>query len=181
MTRRRVTDEQFGKLTRRQDELRRRVDEGAIPLEVAMDGLQRLIGIVTVQITVGDHRSTEELLKAGKFTYLNQRILELCPTRSTREPGTITLEEIEFDHDWTFDEGLSELNRRGLRRMEWDDLPLLCEQCPDRQRKRWVVSSMEPIAGLVLFASGGDGNRRLSLAGVQDRRGRHYRLLGVRE
>lgn len=43
MTRRSVTDEQFGQLTRRTDELKLRVDEGVVPFDVTMDGLQKLI------------------------------------------------------------------------------------------------------------------------------------------
>lgn len=43
MTRGCVTDEQFGQLTRRTGELTRRVNEGAVPLERAMNGLQALI------------------------------------------------------------------------------------------------------------------------------------------
>jgi hypothetical protein len=181
MTRRRVTDEQYGRLARRVGELQRRVDEGAIPFQLAMDDLQRIIQVVTVTIKVGDDRSTEELLKAGGYDYLKPRIMELCPKRSLRKPGTIVLEEIEFDDDWSHEEGIAELKRRGLQRMEWDDLLLLLEQYPDCQRKLWMVSSMEPIEGYVLCAPGASQDRNLVLDNVQLGWPRYCRLLGVRE
>ncbi len=40
MTRKRVSDEQFGQLSRRADEVKRRVDEGTVPFGRAMNGLQ---------------------------------------------------------------------------------------------------------------------------------------------
>lgn len=40
MTRKCVTDEQFGQLSRRADEVKRRVDEGTVPFDRAMKGLQ---------------------------------------------------------------------------------------------------------------------------------------------
>jgi hypothetical protein len=43
MTRKRVTDEQYGRLSRRLVEVLRRVDEGTVPLAQAMDGVQVLI------------------------------------------------------------------------------------------------------------------------------------------
>lgn len=43
MTRRCVTDEQFGQLTRRAGELTRRVDEGTVSFKRAMNGLQALV------------------------------------------------------------------------------------------------------------------------------------------
>jgi len=181
MTRRRVNDEQYGRLARRLGELQRRVDEGVVPFKIAMSEVQRLIQIVTVEITVGDIRSSEALLAAGGFDFLNPRIVELCPKRSGRKSGTILLEEVQFDYDWTFEDGIAELKRRGLVRMEWDDLLLLCEQDPHRQRNRWVVSSMEPVEGSVLYAYGIAGLRNLNLVDVQGRWRRVCRLLGVRE
>ena len=43
MTRRRVTDEQYGQLWRRLEEVARRVDEGTIRFEPTMDDLQKLV------------------------------------------------------------------------------------------------------------------------------------------
>lgn len=43
MTRRSVTDDQYGKLTRRIDELRRRVDEGTLPYNPTMGALTLII------------------------------------------------------------------------------------------------------------------------------------------
>ena len=43
MTRKRVTDEEYGRLSRRLSELSRRVDEGTLPFEATMAELQRLI------------------------------------------------------------------------------------------------------------------------------------------
>jgi hypothetical protein len=43
MTRRNVTDEQYGRLCRRTEELHRRVDEGAVDFDIAIDALQKVI------------------------------------------------------------------------------------------------------------------------------------------
>lgn len=134
-----------------------------------------------ILVAVGDVRSSQELLSAGRYDYYNPEIVRLCSQRSAREKGDITIENIEFDHNWTFEEGLAELERRGLGRLEWDDLPLLCEQNPDLQHTHWMVSSMVPVAGSVLYANGDPGHRYLGLDSVQGSWVRGYVLLGVRE
>lgn len=48
MTRKCVTDEQYGRLSRRLDELKRRVDEGTLPFERVMADAQSLIEGITL-------------------------------------------------------------------------------------------------------------------------------------
>jgi len=60
MTARTVTDEQYGRLCSRIDDLKRRIKEGSVPYDEAMDGLQQLI----------EHRRINSIVCEGRPTTL---------------------------------------------------------------------------------------------------------------
>ncbi len=61
MTRRRVTDDQYGQLSRRCGELMRRVDEGALPFDATMRKLQGIIEqLETFQVMKSIHCTVDE-------------------------------------------------------------------------------------------------------------------------
>lgn len=74
MTKQVVTDEQLGKLSRKQNDLFRRVREGTLPVADVLAALQRIIEGQTQTVTV-PNVSDEELIAAAesdiKLTYLN--------------------------------------------------------------------------------------------------------------
>lgn len=74
-----MTNEELGALTRRTDELKRRVNQGPIPFRFAMDGLQRLLeGGFPIWKTVSlpVRKSVDELIAAirtaGRYVYPDQ-------------------------------------------------------------------------------------------------------------
>lgn len=163
MTRKRVTDEEYGMLSRRLTELSRRVDEGTLPFEATMAGLQRLVEGQEIndqktgevfQVIINYSKTFANMIKTGKYDWVNNDITqEHFPITGE---GTIELkaELIHFGKTMSTDNVLKELDRRGLRPATLPELLAFGEKYPEKQREFPVVS-----LGSVWTVS--SGNRRI--------------------
>ena len=98
-------------------------------------------------LKIADGRTTEELVRDGKYNYANPDInSKNFPVRARKEKS-FKIEFIEgkdFDHDPTSEEVLAEAKRRGLERPVYEDGPYFGEEHPEVQREGPVVFLHEP-------------------------------------
>ena len=119
MTRRNVTDEQYGQLVRRTSELVRRVDEGTVPFDETMNGLQMLIEESTkrqtFKVLVDYVKSLREMIQVGKYDWVNDDITSdhLPITGSGQEEKEITF--FHFNRRISSDGTIAEMEKAGYR------------------------------------------------------------------
>jgi hypothetical protein len=127
------------------------------------------------RITTGDGRSTEELVEAGNYGYAHSCVnSENFPAR---HHGTSQVREIvllEFDHDVTADEAMTEAARLGLECPRYEDALYFGIEYPDVQREGPVIFLHDPWFGFfgrrdVLCLWNNAGRRELGLDGFDDR------------
>jgi hypothetical protein len=134
----------------------------------------------------GDGRSTEELVEAGHYGYAHSCVTsENFPARHAGTRRTREIILLEFDHDVTSDEALSEAARLGLERPTYEDALYFGIQYPDVQRVRPVVFPHDPWVGFfgrrdVLCLWTNAGRRELGLEGFDDLWSQDYRVAFVR-
>src|SRR3989344_3445756 len=120
MTRKFVTDDQYGKLQRRLEEVARRVDEGTLPLDTTIDALQVLIEgrseNRTYPMTINYSLSLAGMIRKARLDgYVNPNITaEHFPITGEGE-AKVTIELVPIDRPMTDEEITVEFNRRGLR------------------------------------------------------------------
>ena len=129
-------------------------------------------------ITVGDGRTTEELVLAGDYRSSSHIInSENFPTRNLKN-GTREIILLEFDHEPTLEQVLAKATEEGnLERPNYEDALYFGEQYPDVQREKPVVFLHEPrLDGprgtrgvLCLFSSGIAGGRCIGLGWFKDK------------
>jgi hypothetical protein len=133
-------------------------------------------------ITIGDGRSTEELVEAGDYAYAHSCVTsENFPARhfGGRRARRIVL--LEFDHDVSSEEAIAEAARQGLERPMYEDALAFGIEYPDVQRERPVVFLHDPWFGFfgrrdVPCLWSNAGRRELGLEGFDDRWSRDYRF-----
>ena len=138
------------------------------------------------RITVGDGRSTEELVSAGDYGYAHSCVIsEYFPARPG--PGVRTRDVIllEFDADVTADDAIAEAARLGLARPEYEDALYFGAAYPDVQCRRPVIFLHDPWFGLyggqdVICLWSNAGRRELGLQRIQNSWSRDYRFAFVR-
>lgn len=138
MTRRCVTDEQYGNLWRRATELVRRVDEGTISYNFAMDGLQPLIEGITTHtygIVVDYSRSLIEMIKAGNYDWVDSKInAKNFPLKDKGEHEMyVTL--FHFDHSITSEDVIAKMINYRYRLGTIEQLLALGEGYPNLQKE----------------------------------------------
>lgn len=177
MTHHCVTDDQYGQLWRRLEEVARRVDEGTIPFDSTAD---------VYYMTVDYDRSVEDGVKAGNYDWSSEIITsENFPTsRSGR--ASIYIELVHFDRDISTEQALKELDRGGLRPTELHELLAFGEKYPDVQCEFLVIALGSVWRGpdgdhAVPYLSLDGSERGLSLSWFEDDWGDGCRFAAVRK
>lgn len=140
-------------------------------------------------LKIADGRTTEELVRDGKYDYVNPDInYKNFPARARKEKS-VKIEFIEgkdFDHDPTSEEVLAEAKRRGLERPVYEDGLYFGVEHPEVQREAPAVFLHEPwrdsVGNLrVVFLWSGVGYRELLLGCFTSRWLRSCRFAFVRK
>ena len=137
------------------------------------------------RITVGDGRTTEELVEAGNYGYAHSQVVsENFPARHF---GGIRVREIvllSFDHDVSSDEATNEAAGLGLERPEYEDALYYGIKFPNVQLEGPVAFLHDPWFGFygrrdVLCLWNNAGRRELGLEGFDNPWTQDYRLAFV--
>jgi len=136
MTRRNVTDEQFGKLSRRTDELKLRVDEGVVLFDEAMDGLQVIIEGRFGKMSISEPRivsidrsqpfdSVKFLGQGWNIEEQDERVLKLDQLDFSK----VRLEHVTREGEFSIkgEEGLRRLKEAGYIRLDAKVFQILWE------------------------------------------------------
>jgi hypothetical protein len=134
------------------------------------------------RITIGDGRSTEELVEAGRYGYAHSCVnSENFPSRHLggQRPRDVVL--LEFDRDVTSTDATAEAARRGLEPPTYEDALYFGIAHPDVQSERPVVFLHDPWLGFfgrrdVLCLWDNAGRRELGLEGFDDPWSPNYRF-----
>jgi len=137
-------------------------------------------------LMVGGNRTTEEMVKAGKYDWSNGGITSKNFPMRPRPAGKRIIELIELDHGPTSEEVLAEAERLGLERPVYEDALFFGEQFPEKQRERPIVFLHEPWQGPggrldVLVLRSDSVGRDLRLAWFDGGWSRHYVFAFVRK
>jgi hypothetical protein len=126
------------------------------------------------RITVGDGRSTEELVEAGKYGYAHSCITsESFPVSRSAAPRPREVLLLAFDHEVTSAEVIAEAGRLGLDCPTYEDALHFGIHYPEIQREEPVVFLHDPWFGFfgrrdVLCLWSNAGRRELGLDGFDD-------------
>lgn len=137
-------------------------------------------------VTVGDGRSTEELVAAGNYGYAHSCVTsENFPVRQSGGKLVREITVIEFDHDVTSEEATTEAARLRLERPTYEDALYFGIEYPDVQGERPVVFLHDPWVGFfgrrdVLCLWSNAGRRELGLEGFDDQWSANHRFAFVR-
>ena len=137
------------------------------------------------RITIGDGRSTEELVEAGRYGYAHSAVIsDNFPTGAgpTRTRDIVLL---GFAREVTAIEAQAEATRRGLAPPTYEDALYFGIEHPDVQREAPVIFLHEPWVGYfgrrdVLLLWDNAGRRELGLEGFDDPFSATYRFAFVR-
>lgn len=164
-------------------------EDGKVPMRKIADGILEAIrpSHPTFRL-VGRSTSctTEELVKAGTYDWVNDYITSRnFPIRS-HEPDEADVVLLDFDHDPTSEEALVVAEKQGLVRPTYEDALRFGIQHPEEQRKSPIVFLHEPWLGphdyrFVVGLRGGASDRRLSLGLFVGRWGRDFRFAFLRK
>jgi predicted nucleic acid-binding protein len=138
------------------------------------------------RITVGDGRSTEELVEAGRYGYAHSCVSsENFPARPL-DPGEVReIVLLEFDREVSAEEAVTAAARLGLEQPVYEDALYFGIEHPEAQRERPIVFLHDPWLGYfgrrdVLCLWTNAGRRELGLEGFDDPFARDYRFAFVR-
>ena len=137
-------------------------------------------------ITVRGGRSTEELVEAGEYGYAHSCVTsENFPVRDFGPNRVREIVLLEFDHDVTSEEALTEAGRLGLERPVYEDALYFGIAYPGVQRERPIVFLHDPWFGFfgrrdVLCLWTNAGRRELGLEGFDDAWRQTYRFAFLR-
>lgn len=157
MTRRKITDEQYGKLQRRLEGLRRRIDEGTIPFDLGMQKLQTLIeeGVrLAFDVVVDYSRSLAQMVEAGEYDWVNSNISEENFPIEGDECHELRIVLFHFGRVMDSDEVVAIMKREGFRPAKIEELLALGEAHPNLQKEF-------PIVGLGSVWQDRDGLRHV--------------------
>ena len=140
----------------------------------------------TYRITVGDGRSTEQLVADGRYGYAHSAVIaENFPVSRAVIPRTREIVLIALAREATASEALVEAARRNLAAPTYDDALHFGAAHPEIQRDGPVVFLHEPWLGyfgrrdvLVLWCNA--GRRELGLEGFDEVFGAAHRFAFVR-
>lgn len=138
-----------------------------------------------LRITIGDGRSTEELVEAGRYGYAHSAVIsENFPT-GAGPARTRDIVLLGFAREVTATEALADATRHGLAAPTYEDALYFGIEHPDVQREAPVVFLHEPWVGYfgrrdVLLLWDNAGCRELGLEGFDDPFSAAYRFAFVR-
>jgi hypothetical protein len=102
--------------------------------------------LTAYRVTIGDGRSTEALVTAGRYGYAHSCVTsENFPVREGPRARRIVL--VAFDHEVTAREALDLAAGQGLERPVYEDALALGATHPDAQRGQPIVFLHEPWLG----------------------------------
>lgn len=143
MTRRRVTDEQYGQLWRKLTEVARRVDEGTIEFGKVMGSLQGIIESVfesVFSLIIDYTQSLEKMIAAGHYDWKNDDITqEHFPIKGS---GRQEVEAVlfHFNRMVSSEQMISEMEKAGYEPGKIEHLLALGASQPDLQRRFPIVA-----------------------------------------
>lgn len=144
MMRRCVTDEQYGKLRRRVEELACRIiNERIIPYSVAIEEIQKLTERIvkpTYNIMVDYTRSLTEMIKAGKYDWVNDDIDSKHLSLKGKGKHELSATLFHFDRYIKSDDAIAKMDKQGYRPAAIEELLALGEKYPDLQREFLIVA-----------------------------------------
>ncbi len=146
MTRRCVTDEQYGNLWRRITEFVRRVDEGTVPYKSVMEGLQTLIertAKLVYDIVVDYNRSLAEMIKAGKYDWVDDNINAKHFPSKDKGKHKLTTTLFYFNTRIESDDVIAEMDKQGHRPATIEELLALCEKYSDI--REWPIVALGSV------------------------------------
>jgi hypothetical protein len=139
----------------------------------------------TYRITVGDGRTTEELVAAGNYGYAHSAINSgNFPARHFGGPRQREVALLGFDREVTTTDATTEAARRSLEPPTYEDALYFGIAHPDVQDQGPVVFLHDPWLGFfgrrdVLCLWSNAGRRELGLEGFDDRWSPSYRFAFV--
>lgn len=134
------------------------------------------------QITVGDGRTTEELVEAGNYGYAHTQVVsDSFPARQFGGDWVRQVVLLNFDHDISSDEATNEAAGLGLERPYYEDALYFGIAFPDVQIEGPVAFLHDPWFGFygrrdVLCLWNNPGRRELGLEGFDNHWTQDYRL-----
>jgi hypothetical protein len=137
------------------------------------------------RIMTADGRSTDELVEAGNYGYAHSCVnSENFPARHFGGKRVREIVVLEFDHDVTSEEAITEAVQLGLERPMYEHALYFGSRYPDVQHQRPLVFLHEPWVGFfgrrdVLCLWSNAGRRELGLEGFDDPWSRAYRFAFV--
>jgi hypothetical protein len=162
--------------------------EGKVSVGIIADALARAIQQAKniFQLIVGQHKTTEEAVAAGKYDWTNDNANSRNFPYRTRTAGKKEVVLLESEYDLTSEQVLAEAEKQGLARPDYEDALDFGEQHPDIQRKWPVVFLHEPwqdSAGyrIVVVLHSYSSGRRLDLHYFDIKWNRCYRFAFVRK
>lgn len=100
------------------------------------------------RITVGDGRSTEELVEAGKYGYAHSQVVtENFPARQFGGNRVWEVVLLSFDRDVSSEEATQEVAGLGLERPHYEDALYFGIEFPDAQLEGPVAFLHDPWFG----------------------------------
>ena len=138
------------------------------------------------RITIGDGRTTEDLVRDGKYDYANTYVTSVNFSLRPQFMGPREVVLLEFDHDVSSEEAIAEAAKQDLEQPVYEDALRFGVEYPEVQRERPVVFLHEPVRDpsgdlSVLYLWGSAGDRRLNLDWFVFRWYRRYRFAFVRK
>ncbi len=135
---------------------------------------------------MGDGRSTEELVEAGKYGYAHSCVTsDNFPARRSRSAAVREVVLVELDRAGTTPEVMAEAARLGLEPAVYEDALYFGATYPEVQRERPVVFLHDPWLGFfgrrdVLCLWSNAGRRELGLEDFDDVWRRDYLFAFIR-
>lgn len=142
------------------------------------------------RINVGGNRTTEQVVAAGNYQYVNPWInSQNFPWRRRQGKRTVELVDMAehgFPSTYSFADSLTVLQKLGLDRPVYEDGLLFGEQHPEKQREHSIMFPHEPVTDAdgipdVVFLWCDGGNRELDLDWTSHRWDSDVRVAGVRK
>ncbi len=124
--------------------------------------------VKTLAVTCHGNATASQLRKQGEYDWFNRLITNDRFPMVPHAPILRTIELLQLDHNWSYEEGLVILADRNLDRPTSEDCFYFGIQHPDEQRAHPLVFSHEPVLGLsrlpsVLVLYEYNGDRELDL------------------
>jgi hypothetical protein len=159
-----MNDEQLGAYTRKSDELKRRINEGTLPFEIVLIGLQSLVegrfqrvwGVwKTIKLGTGGLKNADDFRKALKKAncgigdrgndILGKPAFTVDDTKKEVELVNVSVAELGFKEGARYADICKRANELGLDLCPAEVGPQLRLQYKDQPKGEWLLVAMEAI------------------------------------